>query len=130
MKNLTCNMFAVLAVAAVLVNFCLAAPSPADIQNDNYYAPSSIKPPVKFLQNDHVSDEAGQFSLLYQTADGIRQAKQGALVANDEGNGYVLEQKGTYSFYTPDGVEVKMTYTAGKDGFKVQGYPLPVPQVA
>ncbi|XP_050433083.1 flexible cuticle protein 12-like [Adelges cooleyi] len=109
-------MFAVLAVCFVLVGSCLAAPSPSG---------------ATFIQNDQINDNAGQFALLYKTTDGITQSKQGALVVNDEGNGYVMEQKGTYSFISPEGVEVKMTYTAGKDGFKVQGYPLPEqPQAA
>ncbi|XP_050421366.1 cuticle protein CP14.6 [Adelges cooleyi] len=104
-------MFAFLAVSVVLAGLCSAAPSPAAS--------------VPFIQNDHIRDDAGQFSLLYKSADGITQAKQGALVVNDEGTGYVMEQKGSYSFITPEGVEVKMNYRAGKDGFHVEGFPLP-----
>lgn len=63
----------------------------------------------------------------YQLNDGTQQMKQGSLVPNAKGDGYVMDQQGSYSFLTPEGIEVKMSYTAGKDGFKVTGYPLPIP---
>ncbi|XP_050538885.1 endocuticle structural glycoprotein ABD-5-like [Daktulosphaira vitifoliae] len=115
-------MFAAATFFVVFINFCLAAPSPASFQQ---YAPSSIKPPVAFLQNDRVTDNSGQYSLLYRSEDGITNSQQGALAANDKENDYVMEQKGSYSYKSPEGIEVKMNYSAGKDGFKVWGYPLP-----
>lgn len=58
----------------------------------------------------------------YAVSDGTTQTKQGSLVPNGEGTGYVLVQKGTYSFVTPEGVVVKMVYTADKDGFRVEAF--------
>ncbi|XP_050432502.1 endocuticle structural glycoprotein SgAbd-2-like [Adelges cooleyi] len=108
-------MFTAIILSVVLVSLCSGAPT----------AETKAKAPVAFLQNDHIVDEAGQFSLGFSSVDGIRYTKQGALVPNDEGDGYVMAQQGEYSFISPEGVEVKMAYIADKDGFRVTGYPLP-----
>lgn len=59
----------------------------------------------------------------YQLDDGTSQTRQGTLVLNDEGDDYVLIQKGSYSYVSPEGVQVKMSYIADKDGFKISSQP-------
>jgi hypothetical protein len=44
---------------------------------------------------------------------------EGTLVLNDEGDDYVMIQKGSYSYISPEGIEVSVSYTADKDGFQV-----------
>lgn len=63
----------------------------------------------------------------YELDDGTSQYREGSLVPNDEGDGYVLVQRGSYSYISPEGITVKMTYTADKDGFKVVEYSMPRP---
>lgn len=61
----------------------------------------------------------------YSVEDGTSQPKEGMLVPNDKGDGYVMIQSGSYGFITPEGNNVKMVYMADKNGFKVIEYPLP-----
>ncbi|XP_060869115.1 flexible cuticle protein 12-like [Metopolophium dirhodum] len=75
--------------------------------------------PAQLLRNDYVYDNSGQFSLNYQVDDGTSQTREGTLVLNDEGDDYVLIQKGSYSYISPEGIKVTVTYTADKDGFKI-----------
>ncbi|XP_015365268.1 PREDICTED: flexible cuticle protein 12-like [Diuraphis noxia] len=85
------------------------------------YPTEKPKTPViaHLLRNDYVSDSNGQFSLNYQVDDGTSQTRQGTLVLNDEGDDYVLIQKGSYSYISPEGINVTVTYTADKEGFKI-----------
>lgn len=55
----------------------------------------------------------------YQVDDGTSQTREGTLVLNDEGDDYVLIQKGSYSYISPEGIKVTVTYTADKEGFKI-----------
>ncbi|CAI6346562.1 unnamed protein product [Macrosiphum euphorbiae] len=75
--------------------------------------------PAQLLRNDYVYDNSGQFSLNYQVDDGTSQTREGTLVLNDEGDDYVLIQKGSYSYISPEGIKVTVTYTADKEGFKI-----------
>ncbi|XP_050437329.1 endocuticle structural glycoprotein SgAbd-8-like isoform X2 [Adelges cooleyi] len=84
--------------------------------------------PVALIRHDHVVDNNGQFALAFESADGISQSKQGALVLNDEGDGYVMIQQGSYEYRSPEGILVRMVYRADKNGFHVTGFPLPVQQ--
>ncbi|CAH1710944.1 flexible cuticle protein 12-like [Aphis gossypii] len=85
------------------------------------YSTEKPKPPViaQLLRNDYVYDNNGQFSLNYQVDDGTSQTREGTLVLNDEGDDYVLIQKGSYSYISPEGIKVTVTYTADKEGFKI-----------
>lgn len=85
------------------------------------YPTEKPKTPVigQLLRNDYVYDNNGQFSLNYQVDDGTSQTREGTLVLNDEGDDYVLIQKGSYSYISPEGIKVTVTYTADKEGFKI-----------
>jgi len=86
---------------------------------------STKTPPARFVKNDYVYDSNGQFSLNYQLDDGTSQTRQGTLVLNDEGDDYVMIQKGSYSYMSPEGVPVRVSYVADKDGFKMVDYSVP-----
>ncbi|KAL4119855.1 hypothetical protein QTP88_012618 [Uroleucon formosanum] len=85
------------------------------------YPTEKPKTPVtpQLLRNDYVYDNNGQFNLNYQVDDGTSQTREGTLVLNDEGDDYVLIQKGSYSYISPEGIKVTVTYTADKEGFKI-----------
>jgi len=59
------------------------------------------------------------YNYSYQVDDGTSQTREGTLVLNDEGDDYVLIQKGSYSYISPEGIKITVTYTADKDGFKI-----------
>ncbi|XP_003243273.1 pupal cuticle protein 20 [Acyrthosiphon pisum] len=91
----------------LLVDYCaFSAPAPAT---------SLTKPKTYLVRHEGVSDAKGQFMLAYALDDGMTQTKKGTL-ANDDGTGFVMSQEGSYSFITPEDVNVKMSYTADKNG--------------
>ncbi|VVC39582.1 Insect cuticle protein [Cinara cedri] len=67
----------------------------------------------------------GEFNLIYELDDGTLQTREGRLVLNEKKDGYVLVQKGTYTYTSPEGVRVRMSYVADQDGFKIIEYAMP-----
>lgn len=61
----------------------------------------------------------------YELDDGTSQTREGVLVFNEKKDDYVLIQKGSYTYTSPEGVRVKMSYTADKDGYKIVQYAMP-----
>ncbi|KAL4119854.1 hypothetical protein QTP88_012617 [Uroleucon formosanum] len=100
----------------LLVNYCaFSAEAPAT---------GLTKPKTYLVRHESVSNAKGQFMLAYALDDGTTQTKKGTLVQNDDGTGFVMNQEGSYSFITPEGVSVKTSYTAYKNGFVVKGNPV------
>ncbi|CAI6346060.1 unnamed protein product [Macrosiphum euphorbiae] len=98
----------------LLVDYCeFSAAAPAT---------SLTKPKTYLVRHESVSDAKGQF--IYALDDGTTQTKKGTLPQNDDGTGFVMNQEGLYSFITPEDVNVKMSYSADKNGFVVKGHPL------
>lgn len=58
---------------------------------------------VGLLEHNYVRDDHGQFAFNYLTADGVARTEQGSLQPNKEGTHNVLVQRGSYSYYAPDG---------------------------
>lgn len=55
--------------------------------------------------------------------------ESGKLVINDLGDGYVLEKTGKYSYISPEGKLIQISYTADKNGFHPVGDAIPVAPV-
>jgi Insect cuticle protein len=69
------------------------------------------------------------FTSSYQTGDGITVEEKGRLVPlqNEDGETVmVFVKKGSYSYTSPDGTPVSLSYTADEHGFRVSGSHLPV----
>lgn len=60
----------------------------------------------------------------YETSDGQKR-EETAQVYEIEGEAPVLSITGFYSYIGPDGVEYKVDYTAGDNGFSAEGAHLP-----
>ncbi|XP_025419152.1 endocuticle structural glycoprotein SgAbd-9-like [Sipha flava] len=100
-------------LAAALVCACsMAGAFPTKVEKPK-------APLARLLKNEYVRGTDGQFTLNYQLDDGTSNNVEGTLVLNDEGDDYVMIQKGSYSYISPEGIEVSVSYTADKDGFQV-----------
>nr|CAD7256736.1 unnamed protein product [Timema shepardi] len=81
---------------------------------------------IPVLQRTEVRDEAGQFSLSYLSGDGTTLNEQGALKPTADGTDNVLVKQGSFSYTSPEGIPISLTYVADELGFRPEGSHLPV----
>lgn len=67
----------------------------------------------------------GSYSYEYETANGIQVAEQGEV--NPEGDVLVKHVTGSFTYTSPEGLPIHVSYTADHNGFHPQGEHLPVP---
>ncbi|XP_075970097.1 flexible cuticle protein 12-like, partial [Anticarsia gemmatalis] len=73
------------------------------------------------LEHEEIHDEYGQFALRYVTAEGTVVSERGRLVPLPDQSGYVMIVEGEVSYIGDDGKTYVTKYTAGLDGYKVEG---------
>ncbi|KAG8283754.1 hypothetical protein J6590_011124 [Homalodisca vitripennis] len=81
---------------------------------------------IPVLSRVHQSDDHGQFSSQYQSADGATVQETGFLKPTNDKTDYVLAKQGSFSYTSPEGVPVQVVYTADEYGFHPTGNVLPV----
>ncbi|XP_048484966.1 larval cuticle protein 65Ag1-like [Plutella xylostella] len=103
-------------VAVCLVAAACAAPAgPAE---------TAARRALPALQHEEIHDAFGQYALRYVTAEGTIVSERGRLVPTAEGS-HVLVYDGETTQIGADGKVYVTKYTAGLDGFKVEGDHLP-----
>jgi len=65
-------------------------------------------------------------SISYLSGDGTTFNEQGALKPNADGTDNVLVKQGSFSYTSPEGNPVQLTYVADEFGFRPEGSHLPV----
>ncbi|KAI8118277.1 pupal cuticle protein Edg-78E-like [Lucilia cuprina] len=98
------NKFLIVTVLAVLACGALA------VSDQDKYAQIT-----KYVNN---IDEYGNYNYEYASSNGISAAEQGT-------GGQVAN--GGYSYYSPEGEFIQVSYTANEDGFQPSGSHLPTP---
>ncbi|CAH2227637.1 jg10129, partial [Pararge aegeria aegeria] len=81
---------------------------------------------VPIVRSDYeLNPEGNTYKFAYQTGNDIYAQAEGIVrtISNDEA---VHEVRGSYSYLSPDGTPVEVTYTAGPEGFVASGSHLPV----
>jgi hypothetical protein len=68
-------------------------------------------------------------SFSYLSGDGTTFNEQGALKPNADGTDNVLVKQGSFSYTSPEGHPVQLTYVADEFGFRPEGSHLPVAPV-
>nr|CAD7400933.1 unnamed protein product [Timema poppensis] len=81
---------------------------------------------IPVLQRSEARDEVGQFYLNYESADGTRVSEQGILKPNADGTDNVLVKQGSFSYISPEGQPISLSYIADELGFRAKGDHLPV----
>ncbi|KAG7168936.1 Larval cuticle protein LCP-17-like 1 [Homarus americanus] len=107
----------VVVVAASLV--LLTDPATADPSSP--YRPSPYRAPViPILKDDRTQDRFGGYSFSYNTGNGIYR--------NEEGKqSYGQNSEGGWSYTSPEGVPVRITFVANQGGYQPVGDVIPVP---
>nr|CAD7459256.1 unnamed protein product [Timema tahoe]CAD7585650.1 unnamed protein product [Timema genevievae] len=77
---------------------------------------------IPVLQRSEVRDEVGH----YESADGTRVSEQGILKPNADGTDNVLVKQGSFSYISPEGQPISLSYIADELGFRPKGDHLPV----
>ncbi|KAG8279186.1 hypothetical protein J6590_003994 [Homalodisca vitripennis] len=106
------------AIVCMLVGVAVAQQAKVD---PNYYI--RILPVV---ERTEIRDVANQFSESYTTHDGQTFVEQGVLKRTADGLDNVLVKQGSYQYISPEGVPIRVDYTADEFGFHPVGTHLPV----
>ncbi|XP_049799887.1 larval cuticle protein 16/17-like [Schistocerca nitens] len=86
--------------------------------------------PIEVLSREEVRDASGQYSLTYQTANGITVVEHGELKPTPDGKDHVLIKSGQYQYTSPEGKTVDIKYKADEFGYVATGDAIPVAPVA
>ncbi|XP_037080443.1 cuticle protein CP14.6-like [Pollicipes pollicipes] len=82
------------------------------------------KEPIAIVRMDSTSDEDGSFQYSFETANKIQTEVQGQLKQIGEEFGTTMQ--GSYSFVTPEGQTVQISWVADENGFQPVGDAIPV----
>ncbi|KAL2714263.1 endocuticle structural glycoprotein SgAbd-8-like isoform X2 [Vespula squamosa] len=91
-----------------------------------FTAPVDEKELIRIVKQ-RVSEPApdGSYSYEYETANGIQAAEQAQV--NVQGDVLLKQVTGSFTYTSPDGTPIHVTYTADANGFHPEGEHLPVP---
>ncbi|KXJ70777.1 hypothetical protein RP20_CCG022514, partial [Aedes albopictus] len=93
-----------------------AAPAPA--------APAG--PPIPIISYENVNNGDGSYKFSYETGNGIKAQEQGD-VKNKGSENQIQTVQGSFSYTSPEGQVISLTYVADENGFVPQGDHLPTP---
>ncbi|XP_066250589.1 spidroin-2-like [Euwallacea similis] len=82
---------------------------------------SSTGQQIPILKLDTQNDGAGNYHTEYETGNGIQSVETG----ENKGAGEVIQ--GSFSYTSPEGEKIGLSYTADEEGFHPQGDNLPTP---
>ncbi|XP_050089375.1 endocuticle structural glycoprotein SgAbd-2-like [Anopheles aquasalis] len=88
--------------------------------------------PVAIVSQSSTVNPDGSFISAFESADGIKVEDEGQVktieVPSENGNqqATVVVQRGTYSYFAPDGTPISVQWTADEGGFRAEGAHLPV----
>ena len=106
----------------------LAAARPQDFDDDEFIQVE--EPQYKTLEDAGIlrmemsQNDDGSFQYGYETTDPIQQDVIGEIRQINEEVGVVMQ--GSYSFQTPDGQTISISWVADENGFQPQGDAIPV----
>ncbi|KAF4522432.1 hypothetical protein B566_EDAN012332 [Ephemera danica] len=67
---------------------------------------------------------SGAYTSSFKTSNGIVSEERGHVVQNDEGEDVIIKD-GSYSYTSPEGVPVSISYVADENGFRAEGDSIP-----
>ncbi|KAH8301633.1 hypothetical protein KR059_007063, partial [Drosophila kikkawai] len=104
-----------LLVAALLLSLAQAQPRP-QAQGE----------PIPIIRQEQEVNFDGSYKYSYETGNGINVAEEGYLKnAGTDNAGQVAQ--GSFSYTSPEGIPIQITYLADENGFQPQGDHLPTP---
>uniref|UniRef100_A0A1B6EH62 Cuticle protein n=1 Tax=Clastoptera arizonana TaxID=38151 RepID=A0A1B6EH62_9HEMI len=84
-------------------------------------APGAVPEEVVLPQNTRleIRDDKGQYSHGFSDDKGTQISEQGSLITTNGGWEYVIAKKGSYSYISPEGKTISVSYLADHNGFKI-----------
>jgi loricrin len=87
---------------------------------------ASAQAQVPILRFDNNNNGDGSYNFAYETGDGIQAQEEGYL-KNAGSQDEAQAAQGSFSYTSPDGQQISVSYTADENGFQPQGDHLPTP---
>jgi len=83
-------------------------------------------PTIEIISYENVNNGDGSYKWSYESANGIRAEETGD-VKNKGSENAIQTVQGSYSYTSPEGQVIQITYTADENGFQAAGDALPTP---
>ncbi|XP_055542668.1 uncharacterized protein LOC129728265 [Wyeomyia smithii] len=83
-------------------------------------------PPIAIISYENENNGDGSYKFSYESANGIKAQEQGE-VKNKGSENEIQSVQGSYSYTSPEGQVITLTYVADENGFQPQGDHLPTP---
>ena len=83
-------------------------------------------PIIEIISYESVNNGDGSYKFSYESANGIKAEETGD-VKNKGSDNAIQTVQGSYSYTSPEGQLIEITYTADENGFQAQGDSLPTP---
>ncbi|CAH0556915.1 unnamed protein product [Brassicogethes aeneus] len=101
----------------------IAAPHYQTYQQPQHYQTYASKQHIPILRQDADINEDGSYSYSYETGNGIQAQEQ----ATNVNQGLEKQAQGSYSYTSPEGELVQVSYVADGNGFRPTGSHIPTP---
>ncbi|PZC85392.1 endocuticle structural glycoprotein SgAbd-2 [Helicoverpa armigera] len=112
-------------VLSVLVAAACAAPQyQQQYQQQQQYSQGQIIPILKQTQEVNFD---GSYQYSYETGNGIAAQEQGYLKNAGVKDAEAQVAQGSFTYTSPEGIPISLSYTADENGFQPQGAHLPTP---
>lgn len=83
-------------------------------------------PIIEIISYESVNNGDGSYKFSYESANGIKAEETGD-VKNKGSDNAIQTVQGSYSYTSPEGQLIEITYVADENGFQAQGDSLPTP---
>ncbi|XP_022919487.1 endocuticle structural glycoprotein SgAbd-8-like [Onthophagus taurus] len=84
-------------------------------------------PQFRILRQEQNVDPSGSYKWAYDTENGIAAQEEGHLQQSRTSQEAGIAAQGSYSYTSPEGIPVAISYIADENGFQPQGNVLPTP---
>jgi hypothetical protein len=82
---------------------------------------------VTIIKSENENNGDGTFRWATELSDGTKSEQSGYIKPGDDPENAIQVMQGSYSYYTPEGELISVTYVADENGFQPQGEHLPTP---
>jgi len=82
---------------------------------------------VTIIKSENENSGDGTFKWAYEQSDGTKAEQSGYIKPSDDPEMPIQVMQGSYSYYSPEGELISVTYVADENGFQPTGEHLPTP---
>jgi len=82
---------------------------------------------VTIIKSENENNGDGTFRWVSELSDGTKSEQSGYIKPGDDPENAIQVMQGSYSYYSPEGELISLTYISDENGFQPQGDHLPTP---